>query len=84
MSDKYNRQIKALIDCLSATQEDEADCVEFDREMDCLAEWIASGAPASVIKPAIDVHLQQSPDCNEEFQALVAVLKAEQSGELDA
>lgn len=77
------QHLQALINCLADTREDEADCVEFDQEADCLAEWIAAGAPPSVIKPRIEAHLQHSPDCNEEFNALIAVLKAEQQGELD-
>ncbi len=77
-------QLKALIDCLASTQDEEADCMEFDLEADCLAEWLAAGAPPeSVIKPAIKAHLQHSPDCNEEFEALIAILKAENAGELD-
>lgn len=80
-----NERLKALLDCLSSTEEDEADCSEFDLEIDCLAEWLASGAaPASVIKPRIQAHLEHSADCKEEFDALVSILKAAESGELDS
>jgi hypothetical protein len=84
MSDQSNMndRLKALINCLSSTQENEADCMEFDTEVDCLAEMIAAGAPASVIKPKIAAHIEHSPDCREEFDALVAILKAERDGEL--
>lgn len=80
-----NERLKALIDCLASTQDDEADCIEFDVEADCLAEWLASGAaPTSVIKPRIQAHLDHSRDCKEEFEALIAILKAAQTGELDS
>ncbi len=77
------QRVQALINCLAATQDDEADCIEFDQEADCLAEWIVAGAPPSVIKPRIEAHLQHSSDCSEEFDALIAILKAEQKGELE-
>lgn len=77
-------RLKALIQCLQNTKEDEADCVQFDREMDCLAEWIAEGAdPETVIKPAIESHLQNSPDCREEFKSLVSILAAERDGKFN-
>lgn len=79
-----NERLKALIDCLASTQDDEADCMEFDIEVDCLAEWLASGAaPASIVKPRIQAHLEHSRDCKEEFDALVAILKAAEAGDLD-
>ncbi len=77
-------RIQALINCLQQTIDDEADCAEFDREMDCLAEWLAGGAdPALVVKPRIQAHLAHSQDCTEEFDSLVAILRAEQAGLLD-
>lgn len=84
MSDQRNMddRLKALINCLSSTQEDEADCMEFDKEVDCLAEMLAAGAPTSIIKPRIASHVEHSSDCREEFDALVAILKAEFAGEL--
>lgn len=76
-------RLKALMDCLSKTKDDEADCTEFDREVECLAEWLASGgASESRMKPAVEAHLQHSQDCREEFEALVTILKAELKGEL--
>lgn len=77
-------RIQALINCLRQTRDDEADCVEFDKEMDCIAEWLAGGAdPEQVVKPKIEAHIQQSPDCAEEFYSLISILKAEEEGKLD-
>lgn len=76
-------RIRALLECLAATCDEEADCLEFDRQQDCLAELIAIGqTPTSVIPPAVQVHLQQSRDCREEFEALITVIKAELASEL--
>ncbi|PJF43328.1 MAG: hypothetical protein CUN55_09050 [Phototrophicales bacterium] len=77
-------RLQTLIDCLQKTLDDEADCIEFDLEMDCLAEWLASGAdPTLVVKPRIQAHLAHSRDCAEELEVLIAILRAEQNGLLD-
>lgn len=86
MSEEKTQQqrIQALLNCLQQTIDDEADCIEFDAEMDCIAEWLADGAdPATVVKPRVNAHLNNSPDCSEEFNSLVAILRAEQAGLLD-
>jgi hypothetical protein len=77
-------RLQSLINCLSKTLESEADCAEFDAQMDCLAEFLAQGVlPLEDIPANIQAHLQQSRDCKEEFEALIAILKAEESGDLD-
>ena len=79
-----DRQIQSLIDCLATTQEVEDDCAEFDKKMDCLAELLAQGkSPSEVITPEVETHLLHSNDCREEFEALIAILKAEEAGELE-
>jgi hypothetical protein len=75
-------RIQKLLDCLNDTQEDEADCIDFDLQAHCLAESLARGYPASVIPPDIKAHLQHSNDCREELEALVAIIEAELAGEL--
>lgn len=78
-------EVQSLIDCLATTREDEMDCLEFNRRMDCLAEMLAEGKSAEeVLTPEIEAHLRHSADCREEFDALLAILKAEESGELDS
>lgn len=79
-----NARIQSLVDCLSSTQEQEADCAEFDAKMDCLAELLAQGRTrGEILSSDIEAHLRHSVDCTEEFNALIAILKAEQAGELD-
>jgi hypothetical protein len=43
----------------------------------------ASGADLAVILPELVAHLEKCPDCNEEFEAILAILRAEQSGLLN-
>ncbi|MCI0712273.1 MAG: hypothetical protein L0154_19115 [Chloroflexi bacterium] len=76
-------QIKSLLDCLSTTLDNEADCEQFNMEMDCLAEMIAAGkARGDVLSPEMEAHIKHSNDCREEFEALIAILRAEEAGEL--
>jgi hypothetical protein len=86
LPDANKQKIQSLLDCLRHTTENEADCAEFDRKVECLAELLASVNPADLppdaIPPEIQAHMRQSTDCCEEFDALVAILKAEQSGAL--
>jgi hypothetical protein len=81
-SGKIDNKIRALIECLSNTAENEADCLEFDRKVDCLAELLAAGGSSDSITPDMAAHLHNSRDCREEFEALIAILKAELNGEL--
>ncbi len=77
-------RVKLLMNCLEKTLDNEADCREFDAQMDCIAEALANGGSASdVITPEFEAHLMHSYDCQEEFNALLAILKAEEAGELE-
>lgn len=77
-------RVKSLMNCLEKTLDNEADCREFDAQMDCIAEALANGRTAAeVITPEFEAHLMHSYDCQEEFNALLAILKAEEAGELE-
>lgn len=81
--ENLNERMQALLNCLSTTSDNEADCLEFGMQSDCLAELLAAGANGDVVIPQdIKAHLLNSRDCREEFEALIAVLKAELAGEL--
>lgn len=83
-SPEVEAQLQTLIDCLATTEEDEADCAEFDSRMDCLAEMLVDGRlRGEVLTPEIEAHLRHSADCREEFDALIAILKAEEAGQLE-
>lgn len=82
---QHREQIKSLLNCLSTTLDDEADCEQFNMEMDCLAEMIAAGkVRGDVLSPEMEAHIKHSNDCREEFEALIAILRAEEAGELES
>lgn len=58
------------------------DCNDHCEKMASLAERVARGASLEEIRPELQAHMLYWRDCREEFLALVAVLKAEISGEL--
>ncbi len=61
------------------------DCVSMDCTDDCesisrLAERVANGESLEGIMPEFEQHIRCWKDCREEFEALVAILKAEKQG----
>ena len=73
--------------------QEDCDCDEMIMDMDCndyceqlaqLAEEVAAGASVDDIMPRFQHHLRYWKDCREEFEALVAIVKAESNGELAA
>src|SRR5690606_8656947 len=59
------------------------DCNDYCGKIARLAELVAEGAHLAQVRPALEEHLQHWQDCREEFEALVAVITAESSGQLD-
>lgn len=59
------------------------DCDDFCDQISNLAERVASGENLTRLLPALEEHMQHWSGCREEFEALVAVLKAEKAGMLD-
>lgn len=62
------------------SHEDAVDCEICSEKMDCLADQVARGADIQTILPAMERHLECCPDCKEEFDALVAIIRAEYNG----
>ncbi|HLY26517.1 MAG TPA: hypothetical protein VKQ72_09270 [Aggregatilineales bacterium] len=56
------------------------DCETCTQQLDCLAELVTSGHNAKELLPAVQDHLDCCQDCREEFEALLCILRAEQSG----
>lgn len=78
-----DEELHKLIECILNThQDDQIDCETCGRDLDCLAERVAAGADLHDLFPEVEAHLACCPDCFEEFQALVAILRAEYDGEL--
>ena len=68
---------KKLIDCLHEHHESGCDCGVAYRQFECLAEQAVAGADIHTVLPSIAEHLDQCSDCREEFDALVAIIRAE-------
>jgi hypothetical protein len=72
-----------LLEQMMALHEAGADCVDCEtcgEQIDCLAELVAGGCDAKDLLPAVQAHLDCCRDCREEFEALLAILRAEQLG----
>ena len=79
--DKNN--VQNFLDFLqNAPEEDEIinmDCDDFCDQLSALAERVANGEDLTRILPALEEHMSHWSDCREEFEALVAILKAEKN-----
>jgi hypothetical protein len=76
--------LRKLIDCIFVSHQDEAmDCESCGCQLECFAEKVSAGANLHDLWPDVEAHLACCPDCAEEFQALLCILRAERSGQLD-
>lgn len=70
-------RFKKLVDCLREHHESGCDCGVAYRQFECLAEQAVAGADIHAVLPNIAAHLDHCSDCKEEFDALVAIIRAE-------
>lgn len=75
-------RFKKLIECLDVQYDSVVDCETASQQFECLAEQAALGASIHDILPRIAAHMDQCPDCREEFEALVAIIRAENENQL--
>lgn len=77
-----DERMRRLLYCLAALQsEGDVDCAEAARHFTMLGEAALDGADIHDILPQVAAHVAHCPDCREEYEALLAVLRAEQFGE---
>lgn len=76
--ERLNRLLSAIFTVHQ--YEDQMDCETCSQQFDCLVELVNNGANLRELLPAVEEHLRCCPDCNEEFQALAAIIRAESSG----
>lgn len=58
------------------------DCTDGCEQLAHLAELAAAGANIEDVLPELEQHMDYWRDCREEFEALVAVVRAEREGRL--
>lgn len=71
-------RFRKLADCLSEKHDHSGcDCEAAFIEFECLAEQAVLGIDIHSLLPRVAKHLDECPDCREEFEALVAIVRAE-------
>ena len=75
-------RFRKLLYCIMQTHEEEIDSEAWDLQFERVAEMAVNGENIAAVLPAIQQYLENSPDCNEEFCAVVAMLRAEKMGML--
>lgn len=63
-------------------EDEEYGCEDCGCHVDTLAELVAAGADLSRLLPAVQAHLRCCQDCREEFEAVVAIIQAQNTGHL--
>jgi hypothetical protein len=73
-------QLLAIVEAIFAVHVDEIDCDDCDAEMPHLVELIDAGEDPTLLLPAVQDHLDKCKDCREEFEALLTIVRAENTG----
>ncbi len=75
------QQLRKLIETIFLVHEHgDIDCETCSAQFDCLVEKVAAGATLSELLPEVEAHLMCCADCREEYEALLAVIRAENDG----
>ena len=69
-------KIQDLIKVLEMTRDVELSCDELHNLLDQFAELSLQGKDAENLLPLVDHHLKLCPNCREEYEALLRILKA--------
>ena len=76
-ADNAEQRMKRILRGFMTAQEDDADCSECYDHLDQFVEMVDAGKDATAILPRIEKHLSVCTDCDEEYEALLTVLRAE-------
>ncbi|RMF82344.1 MAG: hypothetical protein D6737_02190 [Chloroflexi bacterium] len=82
MNNHAENKLDQLLSCLSTTHGDEMDCKSCDEQLDKVIDKVAEGVELSELLPLVAQHFECCKDCREEYEALLSVLIAENSGTL--
>lgn len=79
-------QMKNFLAFINSAPEDQElidmDCNDHCENLACLAEQVAAGDFDHDLLPRLEQYMHYWGDCREEFEALVAVIRAERSGQM--
>lgn len=67
--------LKEVVKGIASTDEEEIHCNECFDQLDCFAEQVLAGKPASDAMPLVEDHLHRCGACRDEFEALLDALK---------
>jgi hypothetical protein len=73
---KEMTRLKGMINMVDATAEIELACEEAYRLLDEYADMLLRGEDPEVLLPQVKHHLEMCMDCKEEFEMLLAALRA--------
>jgi hypothetical protein len=68
--------LKEMARGIATTRPDELGCAECFEQMDEFVELTLAGKNAAQAMPLVEDHLNRCGDCREEFEALLAALRA--------
>ena len=68
--------IKQMVQMIAGTRPDEIGCDECFEQLDRFAELVLACKNAAEALPLVQDHLNRCRDCHEEFEALLAALRA--------
>lgn len=77
MDDPIRKLIQSIFD---EHQDADGGCDSCNAQLHCLVELVARGAAIGQLLPAVEAHLACCADCNEEFEALLVIMRAEMQG----
>ncbi len=81
MGETLDEHLQKLINCIFDTHSDgDIGCEECSKQFNCLVELVATGVELRQLLPAVEQHISCCPDCQEEFQALLSIVVAENQG----
>jgi hypothetical protein len=83
MAQAATDQLKKLVQSIFDTHADDViDCERCNEQLCHLVELVAGGADLCQLIPAVEAHLACCADCKEEWDALLCIIRAEQTGTL--
>jgi hypothetical protein len=70
-------QVSSMVTMLGLTRDRELDCGECLQHVSEFAECQLAAKPVEEVMESVEHHLALCPECREEFEALLKILKAE-------